>query len=80
MKFCHLIILENCDNIHLVYSNELEVKDTTDTQMSASYLDRHLEIDNWGRLKTKVYDKRDDFIFISQLPFHQKQHSSITCV
>jgi hypothetical protein len=29
--------------------------------MSASYLDLHLEIDNGGRLKTKLYDKRDDF-------------------
>jgi hypothetical protein len=38
--------------------NELEVKDTTDTQKSASYLDLHLEIDNGGN-----YDKRDDFTF-----------------
>ena len=31
--------------------------------MSASYLDLHLEIDNEGRLRTKLYDKRDDFNF-----------------
>jgi hypothetical protein len=31
--------------------NELEVKDTTHNQISASYLDLHLEIDNGGRLK-----------------------------
>ena len=28
----------------LIYSNELEVKDTTDSQKSASYLDLHIEI------------------------------------
>jgi hypothetical protein len=33
------------------------------TQKSASYLDLHLEIGNEGRLKTKLYDKYDDFIF-----------------
>jgi hypothetical protein len=49
--------------LHIIYPNELEVKDTTDTQSSASYLDRHLEIDNRIRLKTNFYDKRDDFTF-----------------
>ena len=41
----------------------LEIKDTTDTDRSASYIDLHLEIDSEGRLRTKVYDKRDDFNF-----------------
>jgi len=50
--------------------NELEVKDTTDTQKSVSYLEFHIEIDNGGRLKTKLYDKRDDFTFsIRNFPF-----------
>jgi len=49
--------------VHRIYPKELEVKDTTDTQMSASYLDLHLEIDNGRRLKTKLYDKHDDFTF-----------------
>jgi hypothetical protein len=31
--------------------------------MSASYLDLHLEIDNGGRLKTKLYENCDDFTF-----------------
>ena len=31
--------------------------------MSASYLDLHLEIDSEVRLRTKRYDKRDDFNF-----------------
>jgi len=33
-------------------------------------LDLHLEIDNGGRIKTKLYDKRDDFTFpIVNFPF-----------
>ena len=42
---------------------ELEIKDTTYTDRSASYLDLHLEIDNEGRLRTKLYDKRHDVTF-----------------
>ena len=42
--------------LHLLYPNQLEVKDTTDTQMSAFYID--LGIDNGGILKSKCYDKR----------------------
>jgi hypothetical protein len=40
-----------------------EIKDTTDADRSASYLDLHLEIDSEGRLRAKLYDKRDDFNF-----------------
>ena len=46
-----------------IYPIELEIKDTTDTEMSAPYLDLHLEIDSEDRLKTKHYDKGDDSIF-----------------
>jgi len=42
------------DYLHHIYRNELEVKDTTDTQMFASYLHLHLKIDNGGRLTTKL--------------------------
>ena len=31
------------------------------TERSASYLDLHLEIDSEGRLRTKLYDKKDAF-------------------
>ena len=34
------------DYLHHIYPHEHEVKYTTDTQMSASYLDLHLEIDS----------------------------------
>ena len=48
----------------------LKIKDTTDTDRSASYLDLHLEIDSEGRIRTKLYDKRDDFNFpIVNFPF-----------
>jgi hypothetical protein len=44
-----------------IYPIELEIKDSTDTDRYASYLDVHLEIDSEGWLRTKLYDKRDDF-------------------
>ena len=44
-----------------IYPIELEIKDITDTDRSASYLDVHLEIGSEGWLRTKLYDKRDDF-------------------
>ena len=47
----------------LIYPPELEVKETTDTASSASFLDLYLEFDDSGQLSTKLYDKRDDFNF-----------------
>jgi hypothetical protein len=47
----------------LMYPPELEVKETTDTALSASCLDLYLEFDDSGQLSTKIYDKRDDFNF-----------------
>jgi hypothetical protein len=52
------------------YPIEPEIKDTTDTDRSTSYFDLHLEIDSEGRLRTKLYDKRDDINFpIVNFPF-----------
>ena len=49
---------------------ELEIKDTTDTNRSASYLDLHIEIDSEGQFRTKLYNKKDDFNFpIVNFPF-----------
>jgi hypothetical protein len=42
---------------------ELEIKYTTYTARSASYLDLHSESDNEDRIRTKLYDIRDDFNF-----------------
>jgi hypothetical protein len=59
-----------CDFVDCIYRIELEIKDTTDTDRSASCLDLQLEIDSEGRLRTKLYDKRDDFNFpIVNFPF-----------
>ena len=60
--FCYaddVLSLTNC--VDRIYPIEPEKKDATDTDMSTSYLDLHLEIDSEGRLRTKLYDKRDDF-------------------
>ena len=51
------------DFVDRIYPIKLEIKDTTDTDRSASYLDRFLEIDSEGRLKTKLYDKEMISIF-----------------
>ena len=56
--------------VHLIYPDELEIKDTTESDKSASYLDILLNIDSNGRLTTSLYDKRDDFVFaIVNFPF-----------
>ena len=54
------------DYLHRIYPNELEVKDTSDTQKYASYLDLHLEIDIGGRLKTELCDN-----VMTSLPYNQ---------
>jgi hypothetical protein len=56
--------------VHLIYPDELEIKDTTVSDKSASYLDILLNIDSNGRLTTSLYDKRDDIDFaIVNFPF-----------
>jgi len=58
------------DFVDCIYPIELEIKETTDTDRSAAYLDLHLKIDSEGRLRTKRYNKRDDFNFpIVNSPF-----------
>ena len=58
------------DFVDRIYPIDLEMKDTTDTARSASYLDLLLKIDREGWLRTKLYDKRCDFIFpIVNIPF-----------
>jgi hypothetical protein len=58
------------DFVDRIYPIELEIKDTTDTDTSASYIGLRLEIDSEGRLRTKPYDKRDDLNFsIVNFPF-----------
>ena len=48
----------------------MEIKETTDDEYHSSFLDLLLEIDKDGRLRVKIYDKRDDFNFdIVNFPF-----------
>jgi hypothetical protein len=53
-----LSINNNQFQLHVdsIYPNELEIKDTTESSTSASYLDVLLKFD-------QLYDKRDDFNF-----------------
>ena len=46
-----------------VYPPELDMKDTTESNTSAFYLDLLLSIGKDGQLRTSLYDKRDDFNF-----------------
>ena len=58
------------DFVDRIYPIEQKIKATTDTDRSASCPDLHLEIDIVGRLRTKLYSKRDAFNFpIVNFPF-----------
>ena len=63
LDFCLNICYLQLDKFHSFHPPELEVKETTDTASSASFLDLYLEFDDSGQLSTKIYDKRDDFNF-----------------
>ena len=51
-----------------MYPAELEIKDTTESITSVSYLDLLLWIGMDGQLNTSIYDERDDFNF----PYHKR--------
>ena len=51
-----------------MYPPKLKIKDTTESNTSASYLDLLLSISRDGQLHTSLYDKRDDF-HITNFPF-----------
>jgi len=53
-----------------IYPKELILKKTNGTNEEAEYLDLLVNIDENGTIKTKLYDKRDDFNFdIVNFPF-----------
>ena len=55
--------------MEFIYPSELEIKETTETAASFSYLDGYLYNDN-GKLTTGLYDKRGDLKFpIVNFPF-----------
>jgi hypothetical protein len=54
----------------LIYPDEIEINDTTESDKFASYIDILLNIDSSDRLITTICDKRDDFDFaIVNFPF-----------
>jgi hypothetical protein len=58
------------NHVHLIYPDELEIKDTTESDKSASHLDILLNMDYNERLTASLYDKRDGFDFaIVNFPF-----------
>ena len=46
-----------------IYPSELEITETTPSTKSTSYLGLFLEIDQMGKLVSKIYDKLDNFNF-----------------
>ena len=52
MRYQLTIIIFNY--VHLIYSEELDIKDTTESDRSASYLDILLNIDSNGKLTTTL--------------------------
>ena len=46
-----------------MYPAEPEIKDTMESNTSASYFDLLLSIESDGQLRTSLYDKRDEFNF-----------------
>ena len=53
-----------------MYPAELEIKDTTHSNNSATFLDLLLSVGRDGQLPTSLYDKRDDFnLHITNFPF-----------
>ena len=53
-----------------IYRSQLNVEKTNQSGNLASYLDLTFTIENYGKLSTKLYDKRDDFDFhIVNFPF-----------
>ena len=53
-----------------MFPAELEMKDTTESNTSTSYLDLLLSIESDDELRNSLYDKRDEFNFhITNFPF-----------
>ena len=50
-------------NINLIYPQDLEIKNTTESTNSSSFLDLQINIDKNDQLYTKLYNKSDNFNF-----------------
>jgi hypothetical protein len=74
--------LKTSSSIHVdpTYPRELEIKDTTESPTSASYLDILLKIDTGGKPTTLLYDKRDDFNFALSTPHTMYIYVATLCL
>ena len=69
------------DYISIIYPVELEIKNITDADHHASYLDLLLKYGNFNRLQVKLYDKKDDFNFdIVNFPFSSSNIPQPLCI
>ena len=59
MMYCHTKFAEY---LEFIYPRELEIKETTESATSASYLHCYFDIDN-GKPATRLYYKRNNFMF-----------------
>ena len=70
--YIYVLSLKNsqfAEYMEFIYPRELEIKQTTETAASSSYLECYLYI-GYGKLTIRFYDKRDDFNFpIVNFPF-----------
>ena len=62
------------DFVDRIYPIELDINDIA---MCASYLDIQLKIDSGYRLRTKYYDKRDDFMNSSRRKWYGRYHDLV---
>ena len=68
-------ILLNIDNnlfdsmVNHIYPSKLQLNKANESDTAVSFLDLHLSISD-GFVKTKIYDKRDDFDFDIVIFFH----------
>ena len=80
MTYCPLIT-KTFRIIGQMYPPELEIKDTTESNTSASYLDFLLSIGRDCQRRTSLYDKRDDFNFhIINFSFLSSNIPSSSCL
>ena len=66
------------DYLQRIYSNQLEVQDTTDAQRYASYLDLHLEIDNENSTKNVTLLFKQSISLSSTEIFQHHQYTGVT--
>jgi hypothetical protein len=83
-KYIDYVLSINIHNfhnyVHLIYPDELKIKDTTESEKSASYLNILLDIDSNSRLTTSLYDKRDAFDFAILLLYMVTYHIHLLIV